>query len=39
MGAISFVIMEEYAKSHDAKYISALTFGYVLFRVWGNEKP
>jgi NhaP-type Na+/H+ or K+/H+ antiporter len=38
-GAISFVIIEEYAMSHDAKYICGLFFGYTLFRVWGDEKP
>eukprot|EP00347_Sterkiella_histriomuscorum_P019238 403342411 len=38
-GAISFVIIEEYAESHDCKYIAGLFFGYTLSRVWGEEKP
>lgn len=33
------VIIEDKAKSHDAKYLGALSFGYTCFRVWGNDKP
>ncbi len=39
VAAIFFVIVEEYAGSHDAKYIGALSFGYTCFRLWGEDKP
>lgn len=39
IGAMFFVIAEEHANSHDAKYICALSFGYTCFRMWGNDKP
>lgn len=38
-GAISFVIIEEYAGTKDTKYMAALFFGYTNFRVWGQDKP
>jgi solute carrier family 9B (sodium/hydrogen exchanger), member 1/2 len=38
-GAICFVIFEEHASSHDAKYVSALAFGYTCFRLWEQDKP
>ena len=38
-GAITFVVIEEYAGTKDCKYIGALFFGYTLSRMWGNEKP
>lgn len=39
IGAIFFVIDEEYAGSHDAKYVAALAFGYTCYRLWGEDKP
>lgn len=35
IGAMFFVIAEEYAGTKDTKYIAALFFGYTSFRVWG----
>lgn len=37
--ALFFVVAEEYAHSHDAKYIGALSFGYTCHRFWGEDKP
>jgi hypothetical protein len=39
IAAMLFVIIEEHAHSHDAKYLGALSFGYTCFRIWGNDKP
>lgn len=39
VGAMTFVIIEEHAGTKDCKYIAALFFGYVLFRMWGLDKP
>lgn len=38
-GAISLVVIEEYAYTSDCKYIAGLFFGYTLYRMWGQEKP
>lgn len=37
--AILCVVGEEYAGTSDTKYLGALAFGYVSYRVWGDEKP
>lgn len=39
VGAMVFVIIEEYAGTKDTKYVAALFFGYTLFRFWGMDKP
>jgi len=39
IAAMLFVILEHEASTHDASYVASLTFGYVCFRLWGDEKP
>ena len=39
VAAMFFVIVEYHAKTSDAKYLGALSFGYVSYRVWGEDKP
>ena len=38
-GAISFVVVGEESTYTDSKYVVSLSFGYVLFRMWGDDKP
>lgn len=37
--AIGFVIAGEKSTFTNSKYIAGLTFGYVCYRVWGEDKP
>lgn len=37
--AVSFIIASEFSTFTDSKFIACITFGYVCFRFWGNEKP
>lgn len=37
--AIAFTIVCQIIKASQAKYVGVIAFGYVCFRVWGNNKP
>lgn len=37
--AIGFIIASELSTFKNGKYIACLTFGYVCFRFWGEDKP
>ncbi len=37
--AVTFVIASEYSTYTDGKFIACITFGYICFRVWGDDKP
>jgi NhaP-type Na+/H+ or K+/H+ antiporter len=37
--AILFVLVGEEIKYTNSKYIAGLTFGYVSYRMWGEDKP
>lgn len=37
--AILFTIVCEIIKAKQSKYVGVIAYGYVCFRVWGNEKP
>ena len=37
--SIGFVVVAEFTGFKGAKYIASLTFGYVSFRFWGEDKP
>lgn len=37
--AVANIITVQYTGFSESKYIGALVFGYVSFRVWGQDKP
>lgn len=37
--SIGFIIICEVIKANQSKYVGVIAYGYVCFRVWGNDKP
>lgn len=36
---VGFIVMFDFTKFNEARFISCFAFGYVCFRFWGNDKP
>lgn len=37
--AFVFVILAQVTHFHEAKYIAVIVYGYMCFRMWGEDKP
>ena len=37
--SFTFVIIAQITRFHEAKYIAVIVYGYICYRMWGEEKP